>query len=208
MINAKGEGKVTLFNNGWLVQETNCKMLKTSSFVYNGVNAYDSYPLMHVNDIECKKLSNEQAMKPLGNNENQMLEFISDKDLLQRYVRMCINKNIQIRILFIQSDYTNEMCDEVPCDNFKFLGYEYCCIPIDDQIITDLDWCQKLQNFHSKLNENGLFDSYKEADNFKKTYISLFHKGDIGDGDFDGFIMKVWEIADKGTVLPSPFQKR
>ena len=136
---------MNFFNNGWIVQDVSSKAVKPNKFVYNGVNAFDSYPLMHINNQECRKISGEQTMKCIGNDKFQMLEFINNQDLLRRYILMCQNENIEIRILFIQSDYADEICNDISFEHMQFLGYEYCSVPIDEQIITDLDLCEKLQ---------------------------------------------------------------
>jgi len=181
------------YNNGWLVQDVDSPLISIKNFKYIGINAFDSYPLLHEHDKECKMLSDEQMYKRIGSNQFQILEFIGNSDLLHKYINMCNTKKINYRVLFIQSNYDEEISPEENLDNLDFLGFEYCCIPIDEQIITDLDWCLQLKKFYSKLNINGLFENYEDALEFKTEYDNLFHQGIIGDGDFDGFVMKVFK---------------
>ena len=98
-----------------------------------------------------------------------------------------------IRALFIESEYAFEHWteDKPAC---KFIGYEYCEIPFDSQIITDFSWYTPLHYFLNKLNGYGLFDGIDEAEEFKKKYDEEFEKGNIGDGEMDTFICRISEI--------------
>ena len=66
---------------------------------------------------------------------------------------------IEIRALFIESEYVDEVY-KYELTQTRFLGYEYCPIPIDEQIITDLDWYEPFSVYLNKMNKYGLFDSY------------------------------------------------
>lgn len=183
---------MSIHKNGWVVQDKNCPLLDMKNFIYNGINAYDTFPLIRQNDIECRRVSDEQFQKKISENSYQLLNFISDKLLLDKYISLCKQKNINCRVLFIESNYSEEIC-RTDDKNSILLGYEYCPIPFDEQIITDFDWCTQLTKFIKRLNENGLFDNYEDALAFKKRYDLLFKKGIVGDGEFLGYIMKVSE---------------
>ena len=178
---------------GFLVQGLDDCSNFVKNFVYNGINAFFQYPLTSINNPECRKLTDEQCSKKITDNQYQSLEFISDLDLLKRYVDCCLKHNINIRILFVESCYLYEEWKE-PLLETVFLGYEYCPIPIDEQIISDLDWYKPFSRFWYKLNKNGLFNTYDEVLDFKNTYDLAWRNNEIGDGEMDAFICKVSEI--------------
>ena len=105
----------------------------------------------------------------------------------------CKELNIEVRVLQIESDYSDEIC-EYDFPNAKLIGYEVCEIPFDSQIITDFDWYGPLHKFYIHLNQYGLFNSIEQALKFKEAYEYEYEKGAIGDGEMDIFICKVSEV--------------
>lgn len=182
-----------LFANGFLIQGLNDNTNFIKNFSYKGINAYYQFPLTYINNPEFRKLTDEQQSKKIADNQYQSLEFISDLDLLKRYVCCCLKHKINIRILLVESFYSCEVCKEPPFET-DFLGYEYCPIPIDEQIVTDLDWYEPLSKFWLKLNKNGLFNTYVDALDFKNAYDSAYNNNEIGDGEMEAYICRVSEI--------------
>ena len=184
---------MNLIPNGVIIQGLNTPTDFMTKVKYSGVNAYYHNPLSQIKDSDCKSISGEVFHKECDDGCYQILEFISDKDLFIRYVNLCKKHNVPIRALFIESEYAFEHWteDKPAC---KFIGYEYCEIPFDSQIITDFSWYTPLHCFLNKLNSYGLFDSIDEAKAFKKKYDEEFDKGNIGDGEMDTFICRVSEI--------------
>ena len=191
---------MSLIKNGVIIQS----LARPTGFMtrvkYLGINAYYHSPLKKINDPECKRISDEVFSKKLDDGYYQILEFISDEELFKRYVRLCKKHNVEIRALFIESEYSFEMWegDMPPC---RFIGYEYCEIPFDSQMITDFAWHEPLLAFCDRLNEYGLFDSLADAESYKRKYDEEFEKGVIGDGEMDTFICRVYEI-DLAGILP------
>lgn len=186
--------------NGIIIQDLNSPTDFMTSISYLGVNAYYHFPLSLIEDTECRKISNEVFSKELDNGFYQILEFISDKNLLVRYIKLCERHDIPIRVLFIESEYQFERwTGERPA--CKFLGYEYCEIPFDSQLITDFSWYTPLHCFYNKLNNLGLFNNISDAEEFKKKYDREFEEGNIGDGEMDTFICKLFEVDLKQLSL-------
>ncbi|MBO5098382.1 MAG: hypothetical protein J6B96_08735 [Agathobacter sp.] len=180
--------------NGILIQGINEKTNFVKSFPYLGLNAYFSYPLMSIKDVECRKLSNEQLSKEIEENRYVSLEYISNADLYTRYLKKCKELEIDVRVLFVESEYCDEIWkEELP--KMKFLGYEYCSIPIDEQIITDMDWYEPFSCCRKKLNEYGLFDLYEDVLEFVNVYNKAVNEGEVGDGEMDAYICKVFQIT-------------
>lgn len=180
--------------NGVLVQGTNDKNCIINNFKYLGINAFYQYPLMCINDAQCRELTNEQQFKQVTDNQYLNLEFISDINLYERYIKMCYDKKISIRALFIESGYSEEIWNG-PLPQMKFIGYEYTPIPIDEQIITDIDWYPPFSKYWRKLNKYGLFNTYDEVKEFKHEYDSAFSNEKVGDGEMDTYICRVSEIC-------------
>ena len=160
---------------------------------YKGIHQYYRAPLLGICNDQCKKLTDEAMWLRYEDGTASLLEFISNLDLAKRYINECENQSIPTRILFVESDYTEEIWKE-KLPKIKLLGYEYLEIPFDTQIITDLDWCELFHPFHAILNENGLFNSVEDAQKFKESYDKAFQEGIVGDGETDNYILKVYEI--------------
>lgn len=185
--------------NGFLVQDVNAPTVFASKFNYKGITSFHLFPLDNINSTECLKLSEKQQFKRLKGNSFQSLEFITNYDFLCEYLLCCEKHNIITRTLFIESSYALETYnDRMPL--MKFLGYELCPIPIDEQIITDLDWYPQFYKYHSKLNEFGLFSSYLDALKFKVDYEVECKKNIIGDGVGDYFICKVFSCENNQII--------
>ncbi len=179
--------------NGFIVQDKMSLSDDVKNFAYHGLCAFDSFPLAQINDVICRKLTREQFSREVAECEYVICEFITDYGLLKRYIRECIIRNIDVRILYVESEYEGEIfLGKVP--KRTFIGYEYCTCPIDTQIITDLDWYEPFGKYHSMLNENGLFDSMDVLNKFIDEYNEEFNNGNIGDGEADAYCFKVYEI--------------
>lgn len=180
--------------NGILIQDVTDFRDVIKNFKYLGINAFYSYPLSFIENFQCRKLTLKQQSRKITENQYQSLEFISDKQLFEQYMKTCYEHKIDIRVLFIESAYTDEIWEEpLPCR--KFLGYEYCPIPIDDQIITDIDWYPPFAEYWTRLNEYGLFNTFDEANAFKNRYDVAFNNDEIGDGEMDAYICRVSEVC-------------
>lgn len=179
--------------NGILVQGLNEKTHFVKNFTYSGINAFFQFPLSALSDIKSRELTKLQRSTPIGENGYSITEFISDIDLYKRYAKRCSDLNIEVRSLFIESDYAEE-CWSGALPELKLLGYEYCPIPIDEQIITDLDWYHPFSKFWDRLNQFGLFQSYEAAKNFAYFYDKAFRLGEIGDGEMSAYICKVSQL--------------
>ena len=132
-----------MYPNGMLVQALNEKTSFTKHFPYYGIMAYHSFPLIGRTDEESRKLTDLQLFIKTENEPRIVNEFITDPGLFRRYTDKCVELQIACRFLLIESDYAGEKW-EGSLPNRKVLGYEYCPIPIDEQIITDISQCCEL----------------------------------------------------------------
>lgn len=186
--------------NGYLIQDLNKPTNYIQTFKYFGINSYNHFPLSTINNKKCQELTDLQSIKTDTDGCNQFLEFISNNNLYEDYINCCFENGISIRVLFCESTYKNEVfSDSLP--EMKFLGYEYCPIPLDEQIITDLD-CFELFKIHkSKLNKFGLFNTFDDVLLFKKAYDEFVVNEIIGDGLECSYIFKVYEVNVKSKKL-------
>ena len=181
--------------NGILIQDLQYPAfsLKRIKGKYLGVSSFYAEPLLTIRDLECQKLNDEATKIRFSDGYSTFLEFIPNLDILYRYLMKCKELNIGIRLLYIESDYPDEVCD-YDFEDKKFLGYEYCEIPFDSQVITDFDWYEPLHKYYDLLNEYGLFNTVEDAEKFKAAYDDAFQKGYIGDGDMDTYIFKIYSV--------------
>lgn len=183
-----------MVKNGVIIQDLSKSAFNLPKFNhrYLGVNSFWTDPLAKINDAECKSLSEKTYQKQCDDGYI-MLEFVSDPQLLFDYITKCKEKNIDIRVLQIESDYQYETCAyDFPIA--KFLGFEFCEIPFDSQVITDFDWYTQFHKYYKNLNEYGLFDTVEAATEFKREYEREWKIGNIGDGEMDTYIGKVSEV--------------
>ena len=181
--------------NGVIIQNLGSPAfsLKKIKGKYLGVSSFYDEPLLMIPDPECQKLNDEATWKSLSNGNWIMLQFTPNLDVIYRYLMKCKELNIGIRLLYIESDYPDEVCN-YDFENKELLGYEYCEIPFDSQVITDFDWYEPLHKYYDHLNEYGLFNTLEDAEKFKEAYDDAFQKGYIGDGDMDTYICKVYLV--------------
>jgi hypothetical protein len=144
-------------------------------------------------DSESRELNKEAEWRIISEQEYVSLEFISDSNVLLRYIQACRRHNIPIRLLFVESDYNSEVWagPDIPK---SFLGFEYNTIPLDNQVIADLFWYQPLFPFRERLNSWGLFSSEDDVMSFKNAYDQAYAQGEIGDGDMETHIFGLFEV--------------
>jgi hypothetical protein len=103
--------------------------------------------------------------------------------------------NRPYRLLFICSDYTDEVWD-APLPPMTLLGYECCEIPFDNCCIYDLlEDEQYFLEHRQKLNEYGLFSDEAACRAFRDEYNRLLSEDKVGDGEVDLYICAVYEVA-------------
>ena len=187
-----------MYPNGMLVQALNEKTSFIKHFPYYGIMAYHSFPLIGRTDEESRKLTDLQLFIKTENDPRIVNEFITDPGLFRRYTDKCVELQIACRVLLIESDYAGEKW-EGSLPNRKVLGYEYCPIPIDEQIITDMDWYRGFAKYWPKLNPYGLFDTYEEIARFVVEYNRAFTAHEVGDGPMDAYICRESQVLSKAT---------
>ena len=191
---------MTFNKNGIIVQQTNydypwTRFLKNIN--YKGIRSLSEYLLFDfIKDKKHESLQNEIWYKKINDDCFLQLNFITDFDLLCRYLKVCQELSITFRLLFLESQISDEIWD-IPLPKMKFIGYEYCECPFDHQVISDLDAHETFQRHRDKLNEHGLFSSLEDAQAFKIDYDKEFEAGIIGDGDMETFIFRVSEVSEE-----------
>lgn len=184
-----------MYLNGIVVQDSTKlnKVMKNVSDNYRGIHRFYDDPLIDIKNNECRALQDERMFNTNTDNLEICNQFISNIDLAKRYIGMCNLLRLDIRILFITSNYPYEIWNEnePKCD---FLGYEVSEIPFGVMTIYDLYTNEKFENFKAKLNENGLFSNAADANEFLTAYKEQLSKGLVGDGDVDLYVCCVYEV--------------
>lgn len=193
----EGENMRILFRNGFVVQHLYEQPYGIGDAIhrcgYCGLSSRTLYPLSVLPDRESQKLSEKISWCAISEQIVTPLEFISDSSLLFRYIVECQRHNIPIRLLFVESDYAQEVWT-APIPPMKCIGYEYNTIPLDSQIITDLAWYGPFSAFLKHTNPYGLFPSMEEVRSFKNAYDQAFAQGEIGDGGMETHIFRLSEV--------------
>ncbi|HBL85011.1 MAG TPA: hypothetical protein DDZ99_08980 [Clostridiales bacterium] len=183
--------------NGFVIQQTDLPAiwLYELTINYHGISAFTDSPLIRYERYtECRVVQKEAWSRDIGNGLYEELNFISNSDLLYRYIGQCKRFNIPLRLLFIESEMDAQIWSE-PLPEMKFIGYEYCECPFDSQVITDFSWHEPFQKYRDKLNEYGLFSTLEDTQDFKMDYDKAFQEGIIGDGEMETYIFRVSEVS-------------
>ena len=175
--------------NGILVQGLNDRTNFVKNFPYTGMNAFYSFPLLDRKDPECRELTWQQQFSKTNGNL-LVSELITDADFYQRYINKCAELQIPVRSLFIESSYSLEIWND-PLPDMELMGYEYCPMPVDEQIITDMDWYQGFSRFWPMLNAYGLFNTVEDVKGFVEAYNCAYLADEVGDGEADMYICRV-----------------
>lgn len=187
-----------LFNNGYLICDSNAQNLVMkiccADTMYNGIHRFHIFPLVRFqSDPLCKSLNEKQSWIKLDNNKYKYLSFISNESLLKQYVVACYQNNISVRCLFIKSEYSEELCLNIPISR-RFLGYEVSEIPFSEMTLSDLYCNVRFDKYRTLLNENGLFSNERDAYDFKTEYKALLEQDLVGDGYVDVYVCAVYEV--------------
>ena len=190
--------------NGFLIQDLtveNHVMKEIPAMVnYRGVHGYAQDPLTDnslYRDPAVRSLRDRRFSRPAGEGYWYVNEFVSDPDLLQEYLAGCQAYDRPYRLLFICSDYTDEVWN-APLPPMTLLGYECCEIPFDDCCIYELFECEYLAEHRQVLNEHGLFPIEAACRAFRDEYNRLLAEDKVGDGEVDLYICAVYEVATNG----------
>lgn len=186
--------------NGFLIQDLTIEdpTIKQlfSATGYRGVHRYAQDPLTNnalYRDSAVRELRDRRFSRPAGEGYWYINEFVSDPVLLREYLTGCYVYNRSYRLLFICSDYTDEIWD-APLPPMTLLGYECCEIPFDNFCIYELLGDERYFAEHRKLlNEYGLFPTEAACGAFRDEYNRLLSEDKVGDGEVELYVCAVYE---------------
>lgn len=188
--------------NGFLIQDLTIEDPTVKQFLpkvnYRGVHRYAQDPLTDnslYRDPAVRDLRNRRFSRPAGEGYWYINEFVSDPDLLTEYLAGCQAYERPYRLLFVCSDYTDEIWN-APLPPMTLLGYECCEIPFDACCIYELLEDEQYFSEHRKrLNEYGLFPDEAACRAFRDEYDRLLAEDKVGDGEVDLYVCAVYEVA-------------
>lgn len=198
MLTQNVDGGIAVIYNGLLIQEKSKfnKIMKSLTNNYCGLHRFYDASVQSHQHKGSYALEHERMFHTLPENPHICNQFISNYDLAQRYKKMCELLNIDVRILFIESNYPYEIWKEnIP--KCIFLGYEVTEIPLGIMTLYDLYTNEKFEKYRSRLNENGLFSDENDANEFMTEYNDQLSKGLVGDGAVDLYMCRVYEVLDE-----------
>lgn len=187
-----------MVRNGIIIQEIgeiNTHLMQNALYRrYNGVHKFHSFTLTDKRDRERieenRKLQKEYFSTETPDHMFVINEFIHDMDLAKRYLKRFVYHNLRPRILFAESTYEEETWkDELP--DMKFIGYEVFEISLDCYNIWDFLHQEYFTEFYKKLNKNGLFKTYEDAEEYMNFYLDLLNREIVGDGEADMYVFKL-----------------
>ena len=77
---------------------------------------------------------------------------------------------------------------------YRYALVESDAMPVDEQIITDMDWYQGFSRFWPMLNAYGLFNTVEDVKGFVEAYNRAYLADEVGDGEADVFICRVSKV--------------
>ena len=188
--------------NGFLIQDLTIEDPAIKQFLpkanYRGVHRFAQDHLTDdrlCRDPAVRELRNRRFSRPAGEGYWYINEFVSDPDLLRDYLAGCQAYDRPYRLLFICSDYTDEVWN-APLPPMTLLGYECCEIPFDACCTYDLlEDKQYFSEHRKRLNEYGLFPDEAACHAFRDEYGRLLAEDKIGDGEVDLYVCAVYEVT-------------
>ena len=178
------------YTNGYIVKDTAVNKDFFNHPEYKGLESHNNWPLSNMNDHESKDLTNiidDHFTK------NNYIEIISNTNLLKKYVDHCKKLGIEIIILKIMTQKRSVIADKDLAD-IEVLGYD--CIAGDSvsylaEIFNNDNEIALYKNTISKINSNGLLNTYKEATHFIAERNKLVKQGINIEDYWDAFPAKL-----------------
>jgi hypothetical protein len=141
---------------------------------YRGIGRYISWPLEKQTDSISKELTSEATERWFYRfyNEDSLqyaLEVVPDLDYCVRYLRVCHDKGIKVRVLFCTTERNYPFWeDSIP--EGVFLGYDYATSTdfystIPDDMLLDAS-PPILQTFRTFLNSYKLFNRMQDLNSY------------------------------------------
>lgn len=167
-----------LYNNGYIVKDLiDNEELSIDHNIYRGLQSYHNWPLSNETDSISKEIT-----KSVENyfDENNYIEIIRDVKLLTKYVNHCKKLGKRVIILKIMSKDDTFIADE-DLNEIEILGYD--CMAGDSisylsEIHTKIcDEFEIYKSLKTKLNINGLLNSYEEVEDFIRKRNKLLEQG-------------------------------
>lgn len=166
-----------LYNNGYIVKDmVENEELFINHGVYKGIQSCHNWPLGREKDIvseELTKAADDHFEK------NDYREIMRDTELLNRYVRHCKELKINVVVMKVMSSQNTFTADK-DLEEIEELGYD--CMAGDSvsyltEVFSEEDGIEVYKRIKEKLNPNGLFYSYAEAEDFIKERKKLLEQG-------------------------------
>ena len=170
----------TFYNNGYIVKSYNINLYKQIENNYNGIGRYTSWPLDDYNDDISVDLKDEANRNWFGYDDKRIFT-IPNMDYVKKYVCHCNNLGVETFIMYIQSTCNIITSLETPKSS-NFLGYDYSCGELDYSALYDDIWgdgesIEQFINFRSILNDNGLFATYEDMQEYIEIRNMLMIQG-------------------------------
>lgn len=167
-----------LYNNGYIIKDLiDNEELEISHSIYRGLQSFHSWPLDKKNDDISKELTNTVINYFEKNN---YIEIMQDTKLLADYVNHCNKLGIKNIILKIMSK-SDSLIAEKELNEIEFLGYD--CMAADNvSYLTEIHTkegraFEEYKDMLTKLNANGLLNTYEEVEEFIQKRNSLLKRG-------------------------------
>lgn len=144
-----------LVRNGFLVVQS-----LLDGQVYQGVSGY-IWPL---NDTSYKHLGISYKIR-------NSVEVATDWIATYRYWRNCRDKNINARLLLLETVIAHPKIDFPLSASWEYIGYDLSYVEGDFYSAIDQEILKKnspFQDWQKKINTTGLFTTYKDASDFLK----------------------------------------
>ncbi|WP_294346048.1 hypothetical protein [uncultured Clostridium sp.] len=192
-----------LNTNGVIIQGCNYKSKFQENQDYNGykgVGRYVSWPLSYEEDVESKEITD--LIEEIWINNYECVSLIYDEWLINEYLSICKKKDIEIRVLLVESESIYPQFNDSYMNKIK-LGYDYSqgenhfSLLIYDLELSNLNNITPLKNIFLKLNKKMLFDDINDIKKYVEIREDLKKKNKYDfEWDFGANILKISEILD------------
>jgi hypothetical protein len=198
--------KINWTPNGFIVQDINDKSNSQKKQPYKGLGCCYAWPLSKMIDEKSKSLTDEADERWFGYfyKDKYALAVVPSLEYLRRYLRVCAENGIEVRVLFVESERETPMSDKIEI-KATFLGYDYVTsqdffsVLYDDLFAEEIP--KNLERFKALLNHFGLFSKEEDLYAYVKERNNALEAGYNLEAHGDFCMMKISLVHCNNCIL-------
>lgn len=204
---------LSLYPNGFIIKALNSEyaqkfLTPNSLFNYYGIEG-DNWPIDDYSEnisSDVVNFINDFVYENIENvsNYGKSINACIDIDFINYYIDNCKRANLNIEILFVETELDSPICPIKIAEDkrFKFIGFDYA-FPVVDYFSAIYENYSVISKFHKfNLNEFGLFNSEEEVKMYKELRQKIINtQTDIHLETGEFVVYKVWKYIGEVPII-------